>query len=347
MSYRLGHPPLSSAGYAWLSALSDPDMEYPVAEEMRSHGEIAWLAQAAGAHGVLPVFTRNLRKCLTTFGPTAILVGPQADETISKALCDLDERLTLITGQSLLLTHYQRQISLAIENSGLNAAVIKGPVFARCLYEKHSDRSFTDIDILVEARSLQASIELVRDLGFVEEATPTRPGKAQSEFKWVLPGNDSILIEIQTNLIHSGDASRGIRLTYADLLVAGDGNPEDATALLLVAAVHGLAGHQLERLQPAVDVLQAVREKGGPIDESRLLDIASALGAARALQTALDVVAAIFTEQRAADLADLFAPCSWRRLRARLLAPTIVLRSQASDAGRDSWRRKIIRKIVN
>ena len=347
MSYRLGHPPLSSAGYAWLSTLSNPDMEYPIAGEMRSHDEIAWLAEAASAHGVLPVFTRNLRKCLTTFGPASILLGPQAEETISSALCDLDDRLTLITGQSLLLTHYQRQISLAIENNGLEAAVIKGPVFARCLYEKHSDRSFTDIDILVDPRSLQATIELVRGLGFVEGANLTRQRKAQSEFKWVVPGNDSILIEIQTNLIHSADANRGIRLKYADLLAAGDGNPEDATALLLVAAVHGLAGHQLERLQPAVDVLQAVRGKGGLVDESRLLDIASALGATKALQTALDVVAAIFTEQRAADLADLLAPCSWRRLRARLLTPMIVLRSQASNAGRDSWRRRMIRKIVN
>jgi Uncharacterised nucleotidyltransferase len=347
MSYRVGHPPLSSAGYAWLSVLSNPDMEYPIAGKMRSHGEIAWLAEAASAHGVLPVFTRNLRKFMTTFDASSILVGPQAEETISRTLCDLDERLTLITGRSLLLTHYQRQISLAIEEKGLDAAIIKGPVFARRLYEKHSDRSFTDIDILVDPRSLQATIELVSGLGFVEGANPTPQRKAQSEFKWVLPGNDSILIEIQTNLIHSADANRGIRLTYADLLAAGEGNPEDATALLLVAAVHGLVGHQLERLQPAVDVLQAVRGKGGPIDESRLLDITSALGATKALQTALDVVGAIFTERRAADLADLFAPCSWRRLRATLLAPTVVLRSQASDAGRDSWRRKIIRKIVN
>ena len=66
-------------------------------------------------------------------------------------------------------------------------------------------------------------------------------------------------MEVQTNLIHSPNLGTGIRLRYADLLAAGGGDPENATALLLLAAVHGAAGHQFERLQPAVDVLQAAR----------------------------------------------------------------------------------------
>ena len=346
MSYRLGHPPLSSAGYAWLSTLSDPDMEYPIVRKLQSTEEIDWLAEAAGAHGTLPAFTRNLRKCLTAFGAASISSAPLAEEAISRALSNLDERITLITGQSLLLTHYQRQISGAIKKYGLNAAVIKGPVFARCLYQQQSDRSFTDVDVLVDTRSLNATLELVRSLGFVESSIADGKRKGESEFKWILPGNESIMVEIQTNLIHSGNG-RGARLTYTDLLYAGDGDPEDATALLLTAALHALAGHQMERLQPVVDVLQAAREKAGPIDQSRLINVASALEATKTLQTALDVVSAIYADQGAADLANRLAPSSWRRLRAKLLTPTIVLRSQARDAGRDSWRRKIIRKIVN
>ena len=345
MSYRLGHVPLSSAGYAWLAALSNPDMERPPAIEMRSHHEVLSLAEAAGAHGVLPIFVRNLRKCLATSGATSISAGPAAEEMVSRVLAASNERLTVLTGQSLLLKHYQHRIYGAIESNGLDAVVIKGPVFARRLYERQADRSFTDIDILVDKRSLAATIELVRGLGFADADAANRDAPSRSEFKFVLPGNESILIELQTNLIHSADDGRGLRLTYVDLLAAGDGNPEDATALLMVAALHGLAGHQFERLQPAVDLLQAVRDKAGPIDRSRLQRTASALGAIRTLQTALDVIAAIFSEPRAAELAN-FVPGSWRRLRAKLLAPEIVLRSQASDAGRDSWRRKLVRKIA-
>ena len=49
---------------------------------------------------------------------------------------------------------------------------------------------------------------------------------------------------------------------------AGNGDAENPTALLMVAAIHGAAGHQFERLQPAIDVLQAARGVAGPIDRN-------------------------------------------------------------------------------
>jgi hypothetical protein len=311
-----------------------------------SQRELSASVNVADAHGVLPAVTRNLRKILTCIGARSIGSDPDADVLIRRTLAALDERLVLVTGHSLLLAHHERRITSAIRKKGLDGFAIKGPVFARRLYENVSDRSFTDIDILVSPQSLRATAEILYRLGFVEAQSSHKECSVQSEFKWLLSGNDAILVEIQTDLVHSNVSDSRLHLTFADMQVAGNGNPEDATALLLVAAVHGIAGHQFERLQPAVDVLQAVREQGGAIDETRLIRAASATGAKEAVQTALDVVAGIFDEPQASRLANLLKPSRWRRLRAGLLSPAVVLRSQAINAGRDSWRRRSVRKLV-
>jgi hypothetical protein len=128
---------------------------------------------------------------------------------------------------------------------------------------------------------------------------------------------------------------------------AGGGDPEDATALLFVAAVHGAAGHQFERLQPVVDVLQAARGAAGPIDRARLAYVAATTGATFAVQSALDLAAKIFRETAAQHLAEALEPTSWRGLQGLLISPTIVLRSQARKGARDSWRCRAFREIIS
>ena len=346
MSYRMGHQPLTLNGYAWLSAAADPNGKDALPGPPIPPGELALLIEAAAAHGVLPAVARNLRRCCVDFGASAIVSDVDAEQRIANAFRELDSRLVLLTGQSLLLSHHAQRIAKALAAEDLAAAIIKGPVFSRRLYPRPADRSFTDIDILVSSASLEATAEILRRLGFAPAPSENRSGHDHGEYKWLLPGNDLILVEVQSNLIHSARLGNGIRFGFADLSAAGDGNTEDATALLILAAVHGAATHQFERLQPAIDVLQAARGAAGPINRVRLARIADMIGATAALQTALDIAAQLFQESEAREIADSLSPAPWRRLRRGLLSPAVVIRAQARSAGLDSWRRRAVREII-
>ena len=335
MSFRVGHLPLSSNGCAWLAALCDPQLAGRGPKRPIAAHEVPVLIEAASAHGVLPAVARNIREVL----PVPAALDAQPD--LAGVLQGIDRHLVLVAGQCLLLRHHASRIATVIAERALEACVVKGPSFARRLYPNPAERSFTDIDILAAPSAVDAVSEALRGLGFVESG---ERGTNARELKWSLPGNEIILVELQTDLIHSSRLD--IRLTYADLLAAGAGDPEDATALLLVAAVHGVAGHQFERLQPAVDLLQAVRGAAGPIDAARLVNVAAATGASTALQTGLDLVSTLFNAKEATGLADLVKPAPWRRIRKALLTAPVVLRSQANMAARDSWRRRAIREIV-
>ena len=252
----------------------------------------------------------------------------------------------MLAGQNLLLLHHSGRITSAFKCAAMPAQVIKGPVFARRLYQHPHDRNYTDIDILVDPGSIATIGEILSGLGYVLAESPNRGGSENGEYKWLAPDNDIVLIEIQTNLIHSPNLGAGICFNHADLIEAGNGDAEDATTLLLVAAIHGAAGHQFERLQPAIDVLQAARGIAGSVDRNRLLRVARATGSLAALQSALDLAAGLFHNPAARKLADELSPAPWRRLRRRLVSPDVVLRAQARSAGYDSWRRRVYREIV-
>ncbi len=346
MSYRVSHRPLTLNGYAWLSAAADPNGKDAQPGPPIPPVELALLIEAAAAHGVLPAVARNLRRYSIDFGASAIVADVDAEQCIAKTLSELDSRLVLLSGRSLLLSHHAQRIAKALAAENLPAAIIKGPVFSRRLYPQPADRSFTDIDILVASASLEAAAKILHRLGFAPASSEDCSDHEYGEYKWLLPGNDLILVEVQSNLIHSARLGNGIRFGFADLSAAGDGNTEDATALLLLAAIHGAAAHQFERLQPAIDVLQAARGAAGPINRVRLARVAGMVGATAALQTALDLSARLFDESDALEIANVLSPAPWRRLRRALLSPAVVIRAQARGAGLDSWRRRGVREII-
>jgi hypothetical protein len=295
---------------------------------------------------VLPAVARSLHYFFDEFGPSAIVSGANASHSIECAFTHIDRRIVTLVGQRLLLVHHSRNIAAAFAHDALPACIVKGPVFSNRLYPQPADRSFTDIDILVAPAALEASAEILSRLGFVPASEDDRGGNDHREHKWLLTGNDMVLVEVQTDLIHSPRLGVGIRLSYADLIAAGGGDPEDATALLLVAAVHGAAGHQFERLQTLVDVLQVARGAAGLIDRDRLAHVAAATGATLAVEVALDLAARLFDETAARHLADAFSTRWWHKLQHLLVSPAIVLRSQARNAARDSWRRRAFREVI-
>jgi hypothetical protein len=346
MSYRDGHQPLTARARAWLAAGADPVVRRSLPGNPLSREELTILIEAASAHGVLPAVGRSLQYLCAEFGPSAIASDPNTSDCVAGVLCEIERRLVVLAGQSLLLAHHGRTIAEAFARDALPACIVKGPVFSRRLYEKPTDRPFTDIDILIDPAALGASARILGRLGFVPAPAKGPESRDPIEFKWFLPGNSIVLVEVQTNLVHSRNLGSGISLSYADLLAAGGGDPEDATALLLVAGVHGAAGHQFERLQPVVDVVQAARGAAGRVDRKRLAGVAAASGATFAVQSALDLAAKIFHEPAARELADALSTRLWRKLHGLLISPAMVFRSQARNAGRDSWRRQTFRDFI-
>ncbi|MCC6888154.1 MAG: nucleotidyltransferase family protein [Hyphomicrobiales bacterium] len=346
MSKRAGHAPLSPEAREWLVFLCDPEPHRQMpSRRLCPHG-VEQFADAVCAHGVGSTVVRNLR-ALDQRGRSTLLFDAADGAAQCAQLCrSLADRLVPLAAQMLLLEHHARLLSGAFAGRALAAHVVKGPVFARRLYPRPADRTFTDIDVLVAPASLAASLAALRELGFVPASPADAEPRDRGEHKWLWPGREFVMIELQTDLIHSANLGSGIRLSYDDLLAAGAGNPEDATALLLVAAVHAAAGHQFERLQTCVDVLQAARGAAGPVDGQRLAIVAAATGATAALQSALDLAARMFDEPAAAALADAMPQGPWRRLRRRLVTPPVVLRAQGRGAGMDSWRRRALRDMI-
>lgn len=350
MGYRVGHPPLTAAGRGWLVVLADPrgTAQPPQRRNSRatplSPDQFEALLAAAAAHGVLPAAARYLRSL--TAAPGTIIAGAGAAQLLDRKLADIETKLVVLSGQNLLLAHHAGRIMQALAAAKLAAAVIKGPVFARRLYAPAADRSFTDIDILLAPATLGATGEVLRGLGFVPAVHDNPDAGAGIEFQWLAADNRSLLVELQSDLVHSHRLGRGVRFGLAELVEAGGGNPEDPNALLMVAAIHGAAGHQFERLQPVVDVLQAARGAAGAIDYARLRRSAAATGTTVALQAALDLAARLFHDGDARAAADQLRPARWRRLRRALLAPAVVLNAQSAAAGRNSWRRRALREII-
>jgi hypothetical protein len=345
MSVRAGHDLLSSRAMDWLVALSDPLQRAPKPAQLLQPDDLDVMVEAASAHGVLPLVARNLR-ALAADHRTPVIAGPEAPRLIERVCAVLDERAVVLAGQSMLLLHHGRRIAAAMSRQSVPAAVVKGPAFADALYPAPPDRSFTDVDILIPHASRQASGAILQDLGFAAAPSPLGSGRDYGEYKFTLPENPLVLIEVQTDLIHSPSLRTGIRFQHSDLMAAGNGCSTDATALLMIAAVHGAAGHQFERMQPLVDVLQAVRGAAGQIDVDRLVRVARDTGSSAAIQTALDLAAALFNEPSARGLADAFRAAPWRRLRRWLVSPSVVMRSQSRNGSRDSWRRRALREIV-
>lgn len=346
MSVRTGHDWLSPRGRQWLVALSDPLGRTSTPPHPLRLADLPVLSDAASAHGILPSVARNLRAIASNGRGRDVVVGPDPQLLIERTSAALDERAVALTGQSMLLLHHGRRICAALSQHSVPAAIVKGPLFADALYPHPSERSFTDIDILIPHSALPACDLILQELGFTVAPSPLHSGRDYGEYKWKLPGQPLVLVEVQTDLIHSPALRSGIRFQHSDLMAAGNGCSTDATVLLVLAAIHGAAGHQFERLQPVIDVLQAVRGAAGPIDVRRLMTAAEATGSRVAIQTALDLAADLFGEPSARSLADEFDPVPWRRVRRRLVSPQVVLRSQSRKGGRDLWRRRALREMI-
>jgi hypothetical protein len=154
------------------------------------------------------------------------------------------------------------------------------------------------------------------------------------------------MIEVHGDLVHSPKLRAGLSVRLADVLEAGDGDAAAPTALLIVAAAHGAIGHQFDRLQHLVDILQAARGVAGAIDVARLRRVAQRSGVLFAVATGIALAGRMFNEPLCVELAerlDAGHTRNWRRL---LVTPRVVATAQSRGRAAGSWRRKLYRQCL-
>lgn len=336
------HDHLSSGISRWLIALADPMARAPLPAHLLSSRDLPKMLEAASVHGVLPAVTRNLR----SYAQSKAVGLPSAQDIETALGAALSQNVQKQAALEQALTEQSERIAAAFSGAGIVFAMVKGDRFARRLYPNPQDRPFGDIDILIPVNDLERSRQVIPPLGFKLELSRARGGDENTMDKWVLVGNEAVSVETQTNLVHAPRIASKISLSYEQLLIAGRGNPEDATALLLAAAIHAAAIHQMDRLQHVIDVTQAVRGVAGPIDRESLQAATRETGSTVAVQTALDAAFQIFGENELRTLADQLMPAPWRKLRQKLLTPGVVIGARSRQSKRYRWRRRLARRIM-
>jgi len=338
------HIPLDRNGERLLIHIADPAQTVPTPPVPLPDAEgLSLLLTAAEKHGVLPTAIRALGKLIE-----APSDAPGAEA--SRASCEVLEqarlKLAYQTGFQILMSHHARRIMAAFTAAGIQGAVVKGAAFAQRLYPDSALRTFTDVDVLICEPHRRKTLDVMPALGFELFEFEDRKGKDYHEQKWLLAGKQDLMIEVHSNLVHSPKLRGAMSIGYEDVLEAGGGNCSDATALLFVAATHGAIGHQFDRLQHLVDVMQAARGAAGPVDLDRLARVSHRCGVRLAIAGALELAGKTFNEPRCLMLAKQLVPSALSRLPGQLLSPELVVRGQSFNRARGSWRRNLFRQAL-
>ena len=345
MSILKPHVPLDRGGERLLVYVADPLRRSPALSWTPDIEQLGLILTAAEKHGVLPAAIRGLNELIQNARESGRADATTVDQA-TEALEAARLKLAYQTGFRMMMSHHARQIMAAFASAGIAGAVVKGAAFAQRLYHEPSLRTFTDVDILISEQHRYKTGEVMRALGFELFEFEDRKGKDYHEQKWLLPPQNDIMIEVHSNLVHSPKLRGAMSVGYEDVLAAGDGDCSDATALLFVAAAHGSVGHQLDRLQHLVDVMQAARGAAGPIDAARLARVSQRCGLTFAIFGALELAGKTFGELGCFALAKHLKPSIIARLPGQLLSPALVVRGQSEARNRGSWRRNLFRQAL-
>ena len=327
--------------HSLLLALADPrgpagviDLAPPEPENLRR------LLELSDRHGALAIVMENLKQ-LSGQGN-----GPWNSFQPDPAAWDwARQQIRHRTGLSLALRQQARELTSRMQEAGLPVIVLKGCDFADRLYSHPSLRPFTDVDLLIPERILSETRQVFGQLGYLPVTVPMKHATGYGEESWRHPARPGGMVEIHWNLVNSPSLRRALSVTYENLqLETHQSQPRPgAAAVLLIAAVHGVASHGVDRLQVLCDVVQAVRGTAGDLDESWLAQAVPRTGTDRALATALALACKIYREPACLDLMQRLGigrrawPGNW------LLSRGVILRAHAV---RDSFRRQLLREFL-
>lgn len=280
------------------------------------------LLQIAHVHRLLPIVARNLR-----------LNTPTARAEILDAV---QQDLVIGIGMSMQLDGQARRIAQAFAADGVDATLVKGPVFASRIYPFAADRPFTDVDLVVPSAQLPAACAVLAKLGYIlHQKRWFDQSSRNQEYKWGVAEFPYLLIELHGNLVHYPGLRRTVSFGYRELMLAGDGDPAAPLALLMTAIVHAAYGHKFHRLHFVVDILQAFRALSDA-DKAALPARARALGLAFDTASALDLTGRLFAEPDAVALARTVCETPVTRIARRLLTASAVINAGSTE-GRASW----------
>ncbi len=306
----------------WLIYCADP-----AASSTRQPGSLpAHVARAlvneAEAHGILPGVVRRL----------SLLRAPELAEITADATSRYRAALGLV---ALLRRSFD---ALRALSGSLPFAIVKGPTFARTIYPDPRLRLYTDIDALVAPEAAAYLGEVLISIGFraVEES------HCSTEVKWVHRDNTLVMVEVHTDLVHAPPLRNSVRLRYRDIADA----PESPAALLLVAVIHGGAGHQYECLQQLADVVQAARHFDIVDEHRRLEALAEQTGAGLAAITGLELAGRVFHEPKCFEIARSIGHPPGQALAKVLMTPAAVTSSMSPRRFWYSWRRQAFRELL-
>jgi hypothetical protein len=330
------HP--SGAAAAWLLWLADPAPRRAPPASSLTPAECSSLLDQAERHGVLTA-------CLARLKQTGVALCVSKDEATAIISAKTRRSIELISVQ-MMLAHHGKAVIQSLEREGVPFILVKGKTFAKRLYLEMTHRGYTDIDLLIPSSARADASFVLRKQRFELHDMEYRKGSDYFEDKWLLGSNPNIMIEVHCDMVHNPKLRRSFSLQYDDVLDAGHGDPLDATALLFIAAVHGAAGHQFDRLQQLVDVLLCARGAGGPVDAERLRAVSDRCGVTGAIVAALDLAGRTFDDAACRALTSALRPSVFQKAAGRLLSPGVVLGTQSRRRPFISWRRKAFRQTL-
>jgi len=278
------------------------------------------LVEQAEAHGVLGALLQNFS-------------GFKRDAAFAAGGETARSRNRANAAFSMLLAREADALMVDLEH--VEATIVKGPVFARTLYPAPSLRCFSDIDILAAGASVPRVGEVLAAHGYYLAESHKR------EFKWLNRANDRIMVEVQTDLIHSENLHAAISLSYETIAAS----PASADTLLMIAIVHG-AGHQYERLQHVVDICQAARALR-PADEAGFEKLVGAANARFISIFGLLLAGRVLGEPRCYDIAQAIGSTLSHEIANVLVDRTVIMSTTDRRRATYNWRRLILRWLMH
>jgi len=318
---------------SWLAKLSDPagpnPRWFPPPFGAGEAARVDELLELAALHNVRPVVVANLATLLRK-APHELLAGGGAPGEAEIVLARAQEARLADLARALLLEHVAGEVLSEAKARDIPVALVKGLDFAQAAYGGLQYRTFSDIDLLVRPADEERLGRVLDAQGF-EVLPPHKMRLEKTERQWIRPDNHGnvVLVEVHTDLVHDPAMRRYMTLTYDQYADPALGGVTPA-ARLVVAAVHGAAGHLFGRLQYVVDGLVIARTRPDPRE---LLERARRSGALLPLATMLRLAIGIYDCDECRQIMSRLPSPPWDFLQRRLISPSTVL----SGKGAQRW----------
>jgi hypothetical protein len=171
---------------------------------------------------------------------------------------------------TLVTMHHDRvaaEVSAALAARAVEAVLLRGPAAARRLYADGAARQYTDCDLLVRLRDLEAAERVLAELGFariLDEDTGAKPAERHAH-EWIRHGDRSS-VDLHWTIVGARDPDalwEALRAHSREEPVAGRAIavPDDA-ALALIVALHLAAHARDDGPKPLEDARRAVEGLG-------------------------------------------------------------------------------------